>query len=258
MRLSTDEVSLEVDLNQGGRLSSFNIRGQELLFTQPIGATEWGCYPMAPWAGRVDQGHFTWQEQDVQLPINSKPHALHGTVFNRRWTATSSNSCIIDLGESWPWPGTLESVFKLSDRIFRWTLSLKSLGNSMPVVLGWHPWFRRSLSDTGQAVYGLGASKMYVRNGTGIPTGDLVEPPPGPWDDCFTEVATPPRIQWPGGPTLEITSSCDHWVVYDERDYAFCIEPQSGPPNAFNQSEPDFVKPGASFTHTMSWRWSWD
>ena len=31
-----------------------------------------------------------------------------------------------------------------------------------------------------------------------------------------------------------MTSACTHWVVFDERPYATCVEPQTGPPDAFN------------------------
>ena len=56
---------------------------------------------------------------------------------------------------------------------------------------------------------------MYVTDTEAIPTGEATDVPPGPWDDCFTNLAAPPQVSWPDGPTVTITSSCSDWVVYD-------------------------------------------
>jgi len=99
---------------------------------------------------------------------------------------------------------------------------------------------------------------MYRRDDEGIPDGTLVPVPPGPWDDCFTGVHTPPVLSWPGGPTVTITSSCDHWVVYDQPVDALCVEPQTGPPDQFNlgAAAGAVVTPGTPLVAWMrlSWR----
>jgi aldose 1-epimerase len=60
----------------------------------------------------------------------------------------------------------------------------------------------------------------------------LAEPPPGPWDDCF--INEQPVAMHRHGQSVRLTSDCNHWVVYDETHHATCVEPQSGPPDAFN------------------------
>ena len=62
--------------------------------------------------------------------------------------------------------------------------------------------------------------------------------PPGPWDDCFTGVRWPMAIAWPGILTLRISADVDFAVVYDERAEAFCVEPQTGPPDGPNTASP--------------------
>ena len=89
----------------------------------------------------------------------------------------------------------------------------------------------------------------------GIPTGQLTAVPPGPWDNCFTELLGPPQLALPDGPTLTVTSSCTDWVVYDRPTHAICVEPQTGPPDAFNHA-PQVVEPGAPLVATMTWRWA--
>ena len=79
--------------------------------------------------------------------------------------------------------------------------------------------------------------------------------PPGPWDDCFTGVHGDPRLVWPGRVELVLSSSCDHWVVYDQRDHAVCVEPQTAPPDFVNLPAPHVVEPGEPLMATMTWRW---
>jgi aldose 1-epimerase len=93
---------------------------------------------------------------------------------------------------------------------------------------------------------------MYARDDEGIPSGELVSPPPGPWDDCF--VNTEPVELHYAELTVTVTSDCDHWVVYDEPSHATCVEPQSGPPDAFNL-RPRLLQPGERLIRTMTIQW---
>ena len=43
-------------------------------------------------------------------------------------------------------------------------------------------------------------------------------------------------------------------VVYDELDEAFCVEPQSGPPDGPNTS-PRMVRPGEPLVASTGWAW---
>ena len=93
-----------------------------------------------------------------------------------------------------------------------------------------------------------------IRDHEGIATGELIPPPAGPWDDCFTDVVAQPKLSWSRGPSIEVTANVDHWVIYDEAVHALCAEPQSGPPNGFNL-EPRLVEPGSPLITTMTWSW---
>src|SRR5690606_34548827 len=104
-----------------------------------------------------------------------------------------------------------------------------------PVTIGWHPWFVKPVTDR------LEFEAMYRRGADGLPTGELVDPTPRPWDDCFVRPRGPLRLHYadPSGGAdqalvVTIASDCDHWVVYDEPVHATCVEPQSGPPDAAN------------------------
>jgi len=253
--LSNDNDRAVIDPASGGRLASLQIGGEEVLVTEGSGATEWGCYPMAPWAGRIRDGRFVWSDEARQVPINWPPHALHGTVFDSSWEITEPGAIRCKLGSTWPWPGEVRSYFELNAGELFWRLEVHTETDEFPVVVGWHPWFRRQLSDGSPAKLSFNPTEMYERDDTGIPTGKRVVPTPGPWDDCFTGVAYSPILTWANGLNVEVSSSCDHWVVYDQPEHAICVEPQSGPPDAFNLEGFAIARPSQPVCHTMRLRW---
>ena len=256
MKLIAENAVAQIAPECGGRLASFTIDGEEILVTSGGSATEWGCYPMAPWAGRVAEGRFSWKGRPIQLPITCGPHALHGTVLDRPWSRCGEAALEIDFGPDWPWKGSIRSDFELQAGVFRWTLTVSALDEPMPVFLGWHPWFLRSRGPATKLDLTFDPRAMYERDSNGIPTGQRIAPSTGPWDDCFGDVSHPPRLRWSDGLTLDVNSSCTYWVIYDEPRHALCVEPQSAPPDAFNLGNATVVDPDCPMTHTMEWRWS--
>jgi aldose 1-epimerase len=255
--LRAGDARATVEPLHGGRVGSLIIDGTEVLWTgdrhDPV---LWGSYPMVPFAGRIDRGRFTFDDIDAELPINQSPHAIHGMGFDRPWTVTRSSPTDVELGieldDRWPFGGRVTQRIELATTSLRCELTVES-DRPMPVVVGWHPWFRRPLT------YRFGASGFYPRNDDGIPNGDITRPPGrGSWDDCFCDIDQSPSVTVEGAPTITITSSCDHLVVYDMPHHAVCIEPQSGPPNAVNlsgRSAAETVEPGHPLRHWMLWTW---
>jgi aldose 1-epimerase len=259
--LDTGSARLEIDPAAGGRVASLIVDGSELLARTGGGPIYWGCYPMAPFPGRIRDGSFEFEGRRVDLPRNLPPHAIHGTVLDRPWSVVDERTLSIDLGPAWPFAGRVTQRFDLESDQLRASLTLEA-DEPMPGAVGWHPWFPRRLTGSTlrpaapspPAVLGFDAARMYVRDASGIPTGELVEPTARPWDDCFTGVRSAPTLTWPGVLSLELTSSCDYWVVYDEPADTICVEPQSSPPD-FVHIDPVVVMPGQPLTATMSWRW---
>lgn len=255
--LRTRDATVVVDHDHGGRLASVALGGHELLLgageatMDPIG---WGCFPMVPWAGRIRHGRFHHDGEAVELPLGMPPHAIHGTTHLRPWTAIGPGRLHTELGEDWPWSGTATQHIELTPGRLSLTIGVHS-SEPMPVSAGWHPWFRRRIGGASVGI-DLPAEHMWRRDAQGIPDGTLVEPPPGPWDDCFTALVGPVVLSWPGVLTLAIESDCDHVVVYDEQEAAVCVEPQSAPPDAHNSGEDlAVVVPGRDWTITTTWLW---
>ena len=68
-----------------------------------------------------------------------------------------------------------------------------------------------------------------------LPTGQRLDPEPGPWDDCFgMPGGVDVTLTWPGQLELKVASREEWVVVYDEQEAAVCVEPQTGPPNGLN------------------------
>jgi len=247
-----------VDADRGGRVASLIIGGSNRLVAS--GAPDahpflWGSFPMTPWAGRVRNGRFRFGGTGYQLPVNLAPHAIHGTVASAAWTveATSAHEVRLStsLGPDWPWAGRATQVITLegngrSEGALRCWMCVESLSDPFPAQVGWHPWF----TDHGAPpALRFAAEAMYVRDRSGVPNGETTFPGPHPWDDCFAGVTDAPRLHYADGLHLELSSDCNHWVVY-ETGHAVCVEPQSGPPDGFTL-QPLVVEPGRPLSRTF-------
>jgi aldose 1-epimerase len=254
LQLAASGVEATIDLSLGARLASFRVDGTELLRTEGDGPIQWGSYPMAPYAGRIRRGSFTFEGRSYDLPVTMPPHAIHGTVLDRPWAVIGDGTIATDLGPDWPFEGRAIQRFELAEGHLTFELSVEGL-ERMPASIGWHPWFlRRPTGIDAPVELDFEAGAMYVRDDDGITTSERIPPPPEPWDDCFTDVRRSPVLRWPGFLALTIESACRDWVVYTAPEDALCVEPQTAPPNALN-GEPAIVEPGVPLTASMTWRW---
>lgn len=253
-------AAVEVDPADGGRITSLSIGGIELLGGIGSGDFEYGSFLMAPWAGRIRDGRLSVDGHEHQLPVDRlPPHAGLGLVLDRPWEVQHADDTHLrmrtDLGGRWPYRGYVLQDLSLEPDRLTLAAEILSVDEAFPATVGWHPWFRRHLAQGGAAELDFAAEGMLLRDDTGIPSGEVIAVPPGPWDDCFVGVRWPVRITWPGSLTLTITSDQDHMVVFNERPEAFCVEPQSGPPDGPNTA-PVLVLPGTPLAATTTWSWN--
>ena len=254
LRLSAAGVEAVVDLAAGGRIASLRVDGHELLRTAGASPIEWGSFPMAPFAGRVRDAMFTFGGEAWRLPATMPPHAIHGTVLDRRWHLVGAGTISSELGPDWPFAGGVVQRFELAADHLTCRLELHA-DEAMPASIGWHPWFlRRPPGVPGELELDLDAGAMYAKDAAGITTTHLVSPSPGPWDDCFTNLRRPPVLRWPGFLELTVESDRVDWVVFTAPRDALCVEPQSAPPDALNTG-PAIVQPGRPLVAEMTWRW---
>jgi aldose 1-epimerase len=262
LTLSCADARLTVHPSAGARIGRIDVAGQPLLVDPPDPAERdpmtWGSYAMVPWAGRIRQGRFAVDGVEHQLPINHRDgpddrqaHAIHGLAFERAWRVddVSDAACTCSCALAWEFGGIVtQTVGVFDDRVVV-TLLVESTGTDLPAEIGWHPWFRKP------DVLEFSPTAMYRRDDVGLPTGQLVEPTVGPWDDCFVN-ADPVVLRYdrPVAAAVTVASDCDHWVVFDHPAHATCVEPQSGPPDAFNLT-PHLVTPTSPLRRTMTISW---
>jgi aldose 1-epimerase len=145
--LRTSTATVVVDPAAGGRIASFVVDDLELLVTAADGVLDWGCYVMAPFAGRVRNGRFHFKGEEHQLPRNLPPHAIHGMVVGQQWKVegTDADRAVLscDLGPSWPFSGRVVHEIALVDDALELHLEVSADDEPFPAACGWHPWWRR-------------------------------------------------------------------------------------------------------------------
>lgn len=193
------------------------------------------------------------------MPATDGAHALHGLVHSARWTMIDVGPAHVTLrteldDETWISPGSVTHAITLADDVVRCELTVESDGGEFPAQVGWHPCFANAMSSD------LAFGSMYAREDDGITDGLLTKPSAGPWDDCFVNPSRSPVVRWQHCEAT-VTSDCDHWVIYSLVRGLTCVEPQSGPPNAFNHHHRtdeatgfDVVAPGRPLTRWMEIR----
>nr|WP_196788818.1 aldose 1-epimerase [Streptomyces caniscabiei] len=240
----------------GGRVAGLRVGGVELLRQ----GERFGCFPMVPWCGRIREGRFLSGGNVRQMPLNAPPHAIHGTTREGAWRVARHDAgeavLTYDLVDPWPYPGRVTQMFTLTPDTLTLAMSVETYDSSFPAQVGWHPWFNRTLGDGGEDVrIDFRPAWQEERGADHLPTGNRVDPRPGPWDDCFgMPDGVDVTLTWPDRLELKVTSREEWVVVYDEQAEAVCVEPQTGPPNGLN-THPRLVTPIDPLEATTTWTW---
>lgn len=214
------------------------------------GALRWGCYPMAPWPGRIACGRFGFGGKFFVIPTNLGDAAIHGTAFAGPWKLIDYSESEVHLefilGEPWPWRGALRQSIELHDNAIALMLEIHAArGERFPAGAGWHPWFSRRGMDPRVRV---SSSEYFETDETLIPTGKLLRAvgdsdlTSGPQlghrrlDQVYALPVWPVRIDW-NDLRLEFSASTDATCVciYTPPE-GFCVEPMTCAANAFNSA----------------------
>lgn len=242
----------------GGRIASLQWRGQEWLLgysASNASTIGWGCYPMLPWAGRLRGGAFQFEDQAIALPRNFDAHAIHGLGFAMPWQLLQRLPGSVMLGlqlprdARWPFGGQARQWIRIEGDSLRLELELAAEERALPAVIGWHPWLLKPEHLQ------FAPQHYYPRDAEGIATLPLQPAPPPPWDDCFVHRGSIGIVRQ--GQRLQIDSDCDHRLIYDGHPQATCVEPQTGPPDAFNlQPQRCHLPAGGRLRAWMRWSWA--
>lgn len=235
--------SLSFDESLGGRVTRWRYQDLDLIGVKGSDPVDNGCYPMAPWAGRIAGNSFEWQGTTIKLTPSYQGFALHGYLLDK-----PVDSCSISKFEDyvqisfttyvqdWVAPVQIE---------MRWCLGASQIQSSIaaitesrdpiPIVLGWHPWFNNVID--GDQVISLDYQDLDLAVKAGdFPSGDFIPATKtqGPFDDAFRSRDKLVNLRWGNRLELSIHNSHDWFVIYNGAEGFTCVEPQTGPPNAFN------------------------
>jgi aldose 1-epimerase len=239
-----------VDAANGARLARLVAGGKERLIPKDAsdgGPTSWGCFLMAPWAGRIEGARVPFRGRMHRVRENLPPHAIHGVAFDKPWDVlgATEDSCELTLafprGE-WPFGGRVTQRIALSPGRLDLTAEVRATEEPMPLSLGWHPWFARPAD--GDLSVAVEAGEVLVTNDQLIPTGqtrpvsgdaDLREGPElgdRRLDHVYVSPVGPAVVTWPDLElAIEVTRPITTIVVYTPPGAA-CVEPQTAWPNA--------------------------
>ncbi|MGX1132055.1 aldose 1-epimerase [Streptomyces glaucescens] len=253
--LTAGDAEVTLHPGNGGRVGGLRVGGTELLRQ----GERFGCFPMVPWCGRIRDGRFRDGAAEHQMPLNAAPHAIHGTARDGAWSVARAGAdeavLTYDLVDPWPYTGRVTQMFALTPDSLTLTMSVETYESSFPAQIGWHPWFNRNLGGT-DAEIDFKPAWQEERGADHLPTGNRIDPEPGPWDDCFgMPGGVDVTLSWPGVLRLKVTSPEEWVVVYDEQEAAVCVEPQTGPPNGLN-TRPRLVTPLEPLEATTTWSWT--
>ena len=242
---------------------------------------------MAPWVNRIKEGIFNSKKGAVNL-LNSHPlssqfkHAIHGTVLFSKWELINDDKDSLELKTNlsgpWPFKGNVKSKISIGKNYINQKLVISNDDNEiMPFSMGWHPWFKRTISSGHLEIKFDSQYKWEILDE--LPTSKKIKsveiekfkngysPDPETLDDCYRiNDGSSIILKWPEL-ILNIKSSneCGHLVVYtppEPNSNLICVEPQSATINSFQLEQESisdtgilYVKPKKEYSISTEWSW---
>jgi aldose 1-epimerase len=256
LKLASDKLRLTVTPERGCHWTSLdiNVGGAWRGLLEPGEGFGGGSYMMAPWCNRVRGAAFSHAGRHYKLwPTFFDGSAIHGDVHARPWRlrTVDRSSFLAELETlvfpdfNFPFPLSFSYAVHLQGARLRTDVMITNRHNTpVPVGFGFHPFFKRRLTDDDKDVeVVLPAEEVYPIK-LGVPTGPAVgvkdkydlrkaRPLGDPdFDDNFT--------RWGGRPIeliyrgtgvrarLEADAIFDHCFVFAPTDKKFvAIEPMT-------------------------------
>jgi len=182
----TDGNRRAVVTEQGATLFRVQWEGEELLDTvEEDGYASHGCYGqhLMPWPGRVPKGLYEYEGERYQLPITDhlKGAAIHGWTRWATWQVTEHGQDNITLGcrvlaqPGYPFPFEYElSYHWLQDSLEISTVARNIGRSSAPFGYGAHPYFTLGSPLIDDGILQVPASRYLQSSDSLVPTGPPV------------------------------------------------------------------------------------
>ncbi len=205
VRLTDSVRAIEVSImpSIGNMAYEMKVNGKNLLFFPDVKLSDFQQKPMqsgipfmGPWANRIDgdgfwangkEYSFNMSLGNVFRDANGLP--IHGLLSNSKlWTVTDvgadAQSAYVtskldfwkypDLMAQWPFAHEYEMTYRLADGTLEVKTTVSNLStDSMPLAIGFHPYYRIPDVPRDQWILNMPASQAVLTDDRLIPTGEL-------------------------------------------------------------------------------------
>lgn len=256
IEIASGDHKLVIDPINGGRATAWYKDDLQILGEQGDHPLIGGWYLMAPWAGRIKNNQVSFNGKSYPQEINFQQWAIHGTVaFSPGKIQNQSDFAVEILHETndkWPIKMQVLQRWSIANNFLKCYASISTEQAEFPAQLGWHPWFKRQLTKGKIAKFGIEAESQYKKDENNFTLNETQPIGIPPFDDAFVVTSGKGFIEWPEALRIDFSSDVDTFVIYDELEDFFCIEPQTGPPDDVNHAK-HLVSPGAPVAASVKW-----
>ena len=255
LKNTTDNSLARICLEEGGRLQELKFKGVDIIKEQPNFdyTNSYASAILFPFANRIENGKYTFNDKKFQFDCNNNTNALHGLVYNKKFKflekELSSNNCSVTIYYSeekgcraFPYTYSIFLTYTLSKEKIELNVTIKNEDfKAFPFTLGWHPYF---VSENLQASsLNFKATKKVVFDENLITkklenynNKEVFEIENKKLDDCF--ILKNNKIQF-STPTYKIQLSSNSketfLQLYTPKNIpTIAIEPMTGISNSFN------------------------
>lgn len=262
LTLQTNRQLLQVSPQVGAAITRYAVshKGEWVDFLRPASAqaiergeiSEMASFLMAPWAGRIYQGKFTYHGETIAYPSRQpdNPHSIHGFTRDFPWQVIDQQLNSLSLkfihqaSKEWPFSFEVMQRYCLDDKGLSIFVDIKNIGDkTMPFSMGHHPFFP---CDKHTKLY-TRVRQAWFNDEKMMPTycddHPLVEKLSNgyavqeqAWDTIFTEWDKRVVIDW-GDRMLsyQVSEPMNFFVLYNPPGKPwFCAEPFANITDSFN------------------------
>jgi aldose 1-epimerase len=256
IEIASGKHKLVIDSIAGGRAIEWFIDDLQILGPNGDHPLVGGWYLMAPWAGRIKDNQVVYKGSNFPQDINFQDWAIHGTVLfsegQVRNQSETSVEIVHETNDKWPVKMQIVQKWSITNNFVKCHASVSSASGEFPAEIGWHPWFNRQLKKGKPAKFGIEAISQYEKDERFFTLNKTKPIGIPPFDDAFDVPTGKGFIEWPDALRIDFSSDVDTFVIFDEPQDVFCIEPQTGPPDAINHPR-HIVSPGKPLEASVKW-----
>lgn len=239
VEISNSQNRLLIDTALGARVVECHIGKYQILAPLKDHPLIGGWYLMAPWAGRIENNQITFESKTYPQKINFQNWAIHGTVCFEESKIINQKQDLLETinysNSDWPVKAEIYQKWFVTSKSIKCSATIK-VDKKFPAQIGWHPWFKRDIGNNKNAKYAIQAVSQYIKTKEFVTLNETKDISIPPFDDAFHVPSGKGFIEWPDALRIDFESDHQTFVVYDEPEDVFCIEPQTSAPNANNHA----------------------